>query len=123
MKILDLKYFIICYLLTVISLYLQIQLKLNGVLVVCSLCFVFSFFTKNSHLKNLVYIAAFCSLALFIQNSMYPIHAGIICFFNIFLYHFFKEKFIGHGGKLGSLAFLSTFAYFLLGNLYAFISH
>ena len=123
MKILDLKYFIITYILTIISLYSQIRYQLNGILVVCGLSFVVCFFIKNKHLKNLIYIAGFCSLADFIHSSFFWLHAALICLFNIVLYELFKEKFIGHGGKLGSLSFLSTFLYFLIGNIYVALSH
>lgn len=98
-----------------ISILLQNKLSLDSVIVAASVGFIAAFFTQRSDIKNLIYVATFCSMGVSIHNNFQWVHSFFISLIVVRIYNLIEVLFIGHGGKLGSVAFVSSIIYFAVG--------
>ncbi len=111
------SFFLLPYLLLVISVVIQQQIYFSAIILICLITLVFTFLTRNQDSKNLIYISAFCSMGeMTISITSLVLGAIIICI-NIIFYIGLTKHFIGQGGKLGTIAFLSSSLVYLIGKL------
>ena len=105
------------------SVFLQYYYQLNSIITAASLALLTTLIfstnsslpQKNLEIRTLIYTGLFASMGSFIHNKYFYLHALIITVLCYLLFLLFKNQFIGHGGKLGTLAFISTLLYFLIG--------
>lgn len=98
-----------------VCVFLQYVYAFNSTITAATIAFIASFLIEKRELKDLLYIATFCSMGISTQNKYFLIHASAISVIILICYKIFQNKFLGHGGKLGSLAFISSLIYFTLG--------
>lgn len=110
------------YFFITLSVFLQYYYHLNSIITAASLALLTTLiFSTNSHFpqnnleaRTLIYTGLFASMGSFIHNKYFYLHTLIVAIICYLLFLLFKNQFVGHGGKLGSLAFISTLFYFLM---------
>ncbi|MCT4642157.1 MAG: hypothetical protein N4A33_07630 [Bacteriovoracaceae bacterium] len=107
------KNLIIIYLVLILSLLIQRDFIHSSIISAALLAFLASFIFKNKDIINLIYTVLFCSMAPFLKNDFFMLHSLLICIISYISYQFLKNKFNGHGGKLGTIACFSTMTYYL----------
>ncbi len=110
----QIKLFIISSLSILTCFLIQIKLSVSPVLTAAGVALLASILFKNAEYRAIIYIGTFCAMGASFQNSNIYIYAPIMALINLILFKIFEFHFIGHGGKLGSIAFISTLIVFLM---------
>ena len=97
----------------VISVILQKYFNLNAVIVTAGIALLGTFLFRNSDIRNIIYVSVFCSMGGAFKDDYYFMHSLVISILIVLIYSLLRLKALGHGGKLGSIAFITTTIYFL----------
>lgn len=108
-------FFCVSFSTLLLSILLQSEFHYNSVFVSAGISFVSTFIFSNADIRNVIYVAAFCSMGVAFHSGSYLLHSILISLIISFFYKYLKSSFVGHGGKLGSIAYLGTLVYFLVG--------
>lgn len=105
--------FIILCVSTVAATYLQMNLGVPAVFAACSVALIGSF-SRHERIRNLVYLGTFCSMGQSMHNSQFLLLAFFLSIVAFIVYQLFEKKFNGLGGKLGTLAFFTSFIVYIV---------
>ena len=111
---LQIKLFISSSLCILICFIAQTRFSLSPVLSAAGIALLASLLFKAPEFRAVIYIGTFCAMGASFQNNNIYFYAPTMAFINIILFKVFKFHFIGHGGKLGSIAFITTLIVFIM---------
>jgi len=106
----------------VASTFYLIHLNVNSILASALIGFIGSFITfsdkkRQEDIRAIIYCSSFSAIGL---NTLIvsKLEVALLPLLIVFLYNSLKSKFIGLGGKLGSIAFVASVVFVIIQKVY-----
>ena len=108
-----LRHILISFISFCLAVILQRFLDLNPVMVASGIALVGTVCFENTDYRNIIYVSVFCSMGSAFSDRLFILHGLFISILISIIYCLVTQRYIGHGGKLGSIAFAGSGIYFL----------
>lgn len=104
--------FFISSLLLMALIFIQKTFQFNTVITLSFITLISTFILKDERTKKILYTIIFCAMGQFLHDDFFMIHSFILVMICLLCFYFLDKFFYGHGGKLGTIAFISSLLYF-----------